>query len=385
MISVKQVWRWWVAGLALVLVLAACGGASSEEASPTEVEEPGATEDASVPDETSDTPETTDSADARAPDVSAMSSDEVSELLFGSFDIEDQAANEARFAEEERVRQEAVAQCMTAQGFEYSPVDYSQFDGFGPGSDLDPSSREYAETYGLGFSTFFEEQGFGGPGGVFVDPNQEYVEALSDSARDAYYAALYGEQPEFDPSFSDDDFEAQLEENPELFQPQGCEGEAFSESSSFGNLDRVYRELGDQLEEVFSRAESDPRIVAARADWAVCMADAGYTFSTTDEMYQDLDDRMQGVYSSQTFPGEDLSEDEFNALTDEERDELFSQESSYDEALLAEVNEYEIALALANFDCGGADYQAFSDVYAEYQQTFIEENLAAIQQILAEE
>ena len=62
------------------------------------------------------------------------------------------------------------------------------FSGFD--EDLDPTSREWAETYGFGFTTFAYEEAGAIEEDQWVDPNQGYVEGLSDSARDAYYAAL---------------------------------------------------------------------------------------------------------------------------------------------------------------------------------------------------
>ena len=51
-----------------------------------------------------------------------MAVEEVSELLFGTIDPEDQAAMEARFQQEERERQQLIAECMAEQGFEYTGV-----------------------------------------------------------------------------------------------------------------------------------------------------------------------------------------------------------------------------------------------------------------------
>lgn len=356
--------------IAAVLTLAGCGDTTTS------------------PDETADVPleagaDVENTPTAVADDSGAATADEIAELLFGFGDIEDAEASQARFEQEERERQELLAECMAAQGFEYVPVDYSQFATFaGPGGDLDPSSREFAETYGFGFSTF-DDQAFAEPAVDFVDPNQEYVEALSDSARDAYYAALYGQPPEIDESMTEDEINAMLEENPELFQPQGCEGEAFQSTSD--GLESVYTALSDQFEDLYQRVQADPRVVAWEADWASCMADAGYAFGSMEEIYDELSRRMEPLWASQD-PTAGMTQAELEALSPEEMEELFSSPSPMDQDLLDEMRTYELAVAVASFDCGGSDQdELFTEVFGEYQDQFIQDNLGTIQDLLAED
>jgi hypothetical protein len=355
--------------MAGVLILAGCGDKTTS------------------PDERADAPleagpdaETTPTAVAA--DSGAPTADEIAELLFGFGDIENAEAAQAQYEQEERERQELIAECMAAQGFEYTPVDYSQFAVFGPEGDLDPTSREYAETYGFGFSTF-EDQAIAEPAADFVDPNQEYVEGLSESASDAYYAALYGQPPEIDESMTEDEINAMLEENPDLFQPQGCEGEAFQSTSD--GLESVYTALSDQFEDLFQRVEADPRVVAWEADWASCMADAGYDFGSMEEIYDELSRRMEPLWASQD-PTAGMTQAELEALSPEEMEELFSSPPQMDQDLLDEMRTYELAVAVASFDCGGFDQdELFTEVFREYQDQFIQENLGTIQELLAED
>lgn len=317
-----------------------------------------------------------------------MTVDEITELLFPSFDQQDQAALEAQWEDQERERQILIAECMAEQGFEYQPVEYPGSSvSFGPGGDLDPTTREYAEEYGFGWSTtFFEDQEYmDDEFADWVDPNQEYVDGLSESAQEAYYLALYGEEPEIDPSMSEEEIDALFEENPELFGPQGCEGEAWQDSSPFGDAEKVWREFGDQLNDLYERVQADPRIVAVQDDWAECMAGKGYAFSSMDDMYMQLDERMQELWGEDAYvdPLADFTEEEIAELTDEDFEELFAG-PAVDEEVLAEIQAWEIAMAVDSFDCGGTTmFEDFEEIFGEYQDEFIEQNLDAIRAALA--
>lgn len=374
---------------ALLLVLAACGGAdgtadggnggsaASEEGA---AEDGGATGDGAdddgggsgdeVADDESEDGDGSDNPweDYSSPIASLLGFD-------AGFDAEEQ---EAEFLEQERQAQEKIRQCMAEQGWEYQPVDQSQFAYFGPGEDL--SIEEQALQYGYGFSTYFdEEEFFTGPD--FEDPNQEYVESLNDAERDAYYRDLYGESPEIDPSLSEEEIEEIFRD----FEPTGCQNTAYEEIYSQGEEQIFYETFGDQLEEMYQRIESDPRIVAEREAWSACMAEAGYPFSSQDEIYEELDRRMQPVYESQVFPGQDLSPEEIEAMSDEEREALFNQRPEFDEELLAEVQEYELALAAADISCPGTSFRpsdTYFEVLGEYEQAFIDENADQIREIL---
>lgn len=369
--------------LAVSLVAAACSATTS---APEDAVETGAEPNPTSTDNSTDDQEAADNADAAtASEPGSLSVDEAYELLFPNFDPADSADIEARFAEEERERQTLITECMAAQGFEYQPVDYGQNFFFGPGNDLDPTSREFVEKYGFGFSTYEEEFAVEEEAafeseeaaGAFSDPNQEYVDGLSESAREAYYAALYGDQPEFDPSFTEEEMEEAFEENPELFGPQGCEGEAYTETQ--GGQQAVYVALQDEMQDLFERMQADPRIAAWEQDWAACMADAGYTFTKMEEIYEELERRMNTIYESQD-PGAAVTEEEVEAMTPEEREAFFEEsQPEPDRALLDEVQAFEVEVALASFDCGGMDQNdLFTEIAGDYQRDFIEENLSTI-------
>ncbi len=323
--------------------------------------------------------------------TSDMSVEEITELLFPAFDETTAEEQQAQWEDEERQRQQIIAECMAEQGFEYIPVDYGDSFFFG-GIDegIDPTSREWAETYGFGFTTFaFEDEGFEEQAEEWVDPNQDYVDGLSEGARDAYYEALYGTPPEYDPSMTEEEYDQLFEENPELFAPQGCDGEAWEATNSYAQLDDVYFALSDEFDELYERVEADPRIAAFQQEWAECMAGKGHAYSDMEDMYEHLSERSNELwnYDDWVDPLEGMTDEEiqnlFDTATEDELDELFAGPEP-DPELQAEIQEWEIALALDSFDCGGtSQWEQWDEIYQEYQALFIEENLGAIQAALA--
>lgn len=331
---------------------------------------------------------TSDDGDTVATSAEDMTVDEITELLFPTFDENSIADQEAQWQDQERQSQALIAECMAEQGFEYIPVDYSSQISFGGVDEgLDYESREYAEIYGFGYFTwdlFGEEEAFEEGAGDFVDPNQAYVDGLSEGAQQAYYDALYGEQPDFS-GLSEEEIDQMYEDNPEMFQPQGCQGEAFEATNEFAQMQDVYLALEDAFEELYQRVESDPRVAAWQREWAECMSGKGHTFATVDEIYEALNERWETVYNFDDYqdPWENYTEEEIAALSEEELDELFKGPEPDAEAL-AEAQEWEIALAVDNFDCGGtSQWETFEEIFEEYQETFIEENLDTIRAALA--
>ncbi|MEM9464509.1 MAG: hypothetical protein AAGA90_04020 [Actinomycetota bacterium] len=407
---------WWTAVLALVvLVAAACGGSSDDDdgtevgAESTAAASTAATNDDGDGGEDSAEAETPadDGADDEASSASQtadddggdgsgtveitedMSVEEITELLFPTFDENSIEEQQAQWEDEERQRQQLIAECMAGQGFEYIPVDYGDQAFFGGIDDeIDPTSREWAETYGFGYTTFTFDEGEI-EADPWVDPNQDYIDGLSDSARDAYFAALYGTPPEFDPNLTEEEYDQLFEENPELFEPQGCDGEAWEATNSYAQFDDVYLALNDEFEELYERVEADARIASWQQEWAECMVGKGHAYADMDDMYEHLGERSNELWNYDEWedPTAGMTEEEIENLidtsTEEELAEFFAGPEP-DPELQAEIQEWEIALAVDSFDCGGnSQWELWEEIYAEYQQVFIEENLDAIQAALA--
>lgn len=301
----------------------------------------------------------------------------------------DPAAEQERFQAEQVQIQESIADCMADEGFEYIPFVPDEGDFFfGPFGDED----DFVETQGFGISTWIlndpylngdiSEEEFEDP--FANDPNSEIVEGLSEAEREEYYYVLWGDEPDFD---FENATEAEMEEFFSTWQPTGCQAEA--EQDVYAGQ-AFFAEFGDALDEIFERAEADPRIIAIELEWSACMADAGYTFSDSNEMYEYFSQRMEEVV---TWPepdfSEELEEPDFENMTEEEMDAFFAEQEDlwqpqYDEAELRALNDEEIATAIANRDCSVDSEDVWQEVMADLERQFLDENSEALEAFLDE-
>lgn len=198
--------------------------------------------------------------------------------------------------EQELAIQEAVVECMQAEGFEYQPVDYSA--QFGAETAEMPGTDEFGEKYGYGVMYFYElyELNPDESGGFqFEDPNQEYVSSLGQTEQEAYFAALYGDQEDV-MSEGDDVYVA-----PPIEQ-QGCEGKARFEV--VGADPWADPEISQSLDDYFQSLENDPGMSERNDEWLVCMQptlegiDTDVDATRPDDMYQ-VFDMMKAVATGQ--------------------------------------------------------------------------------------
>jgi hypothetical protein len=218
--------------------------------------------------------------------------------------------------------EDIVAACMQDQGFEYTPQDTSGTSQSVDEDDaLDWESLEFAQQYGYGATTWNEMPGNQGDADEYVDPNSDYVNAMSESEQQAYYEALYGAQPE-EPV----DEEAEPQEYD--WTTAGCQGKAQHEVYEEGQVwdDPEFKELTAAMSELYENVESDARMVAAYAPWVECMADEGYDFANPTEAQNSIYDVVN-----------ELPYDEETGMQDP--------------AKLAELREQEIATATADRTC----------------------------------
>ena len=294
---------------------------------------------------------------------------------------------EARFAEEERGRQELIATCMREQGFEYTPVNFDDASFFGDDEEgLEWGSDEWTAKYGYGISTLRFAQESVGPNLVghnfdFTldasnDPNQARLEDMSPSEQDAYYTALYGDTATFqqDPTLSE-------EETPDggdagFFELGGCQGEAYETDKT----SQFFQDFQDELDDLYRRAQSDPRLVDAQREVAECVVDKGHNFTTQQDLIDELEAGLSTIDDGFSDPTAGVSEEEIANLSPEELDELFNaavELSDEDKTKLADLQEREIAVASAVNECDGdsdENEQLFQEVLAEYEQRFLDEN-----------
>lgn len=275
------------------------------------------------------------------------------EDVYGEWD-EDKANAEAMEIEE------ATARCMTEQGFEYQPVDQSQSTFSFDTADQDPA--EYAAEYGYGFSlspepTAEEEAAME----EWVDPNQEYVEAMSESEQTAYYEALYGDMASME---YDEDAEM-----PEYDPAQaGCQGAAQEEVYGAQNALWESEEMvafNDATTQLYEDVEKDPRLADVTTAWAGCMAEAGFSgYATPQEAMDDMMERSNAMWETDSPEGP--SEEQMTEIQDLERDTAVADHACQQEVSYAET---------------------YQDVQRELEEAFVEEHadtLETIRDLVAE-
>lgn len=336
-------------GSAALLSAAACGSSSGPDAAaPAETGSGSATE----------APATTTTV-AENPDSEPESLD-----AFFGFDPNDPDASQEQFRQWEMRQQEAMARCMINQGFEYVPaVAPSEI------TAVDFNEESFARERGFGISTQYDVVDPNSAEG-FVNPNDAIVAAMSDSERNAYYTALYGEETDLeggeDPGFGG-----------------GCQGEAGREV--FGRAEEILRELEPMFDDMQQRVEADPRLADADRGWTACMSDRGYDYDDADDLFNkalpDLQARHQEIVGERN-PFDGWTEEqieEFYTRSEQEINAFFTQfeeqiRQNVDQEALDALREEEIALATANYECGEERREIVREVTAELEKKFIRDN-----------
>jgi hypothetical protein len=285
------------------------------------------------------------------PDKSPMT--EYYDAMYGGYDEKEAAAQQKEV-------EELVAVCMADEGFDYKPVDQSQYSSFST-DDEDRDTEEWVAEHGYGMNPTPEEQEkMNQQSSEFVDPNQEYVTALSPTEQEAYYAVLYGPGPT-------DEEMAAMEEGGDGYEynweTAGCQGEAQHEvtGDDLTQSDK-YKPLMDEINSIWEKQQKDPEIVKVQKAWAGCMADAGYPDFTVKE------DAMNQVNeASNAYWQEGVTEEP-------------------DEATKAQWRANEIDVALADFKCSKkVDYQK-TYLTAQYrlENQFIDDHKTELDAMIAD-
>jgi hypothetical protein len=289
-------------------------------------------------------------------------------------------ADDASLEEQQRQAEAEIEDCMAEQGFEYIPAGaVATAESI---QDMDPNSREYAETYGFGVSTESFSQDQVGPDllgyevrySVAEDPtntNEAMLEAMPEEERQAWSTALYGDTSLLvDDTLTAEELEAELAD----FEPSGGAGEAY------GSDNRFYLEFGDELEELDQRIRADLRMEELFQSVTTCVAEEGLEADPEGNYESAFYDRLAEIDSGQWVEPSDLglTEEDLEEMSPEEINQLPAPElSSSDKELLAEIQADEVELAVAVFDCGGGPgdwLELYSEVRVEYEQEFIDDN-----------
>ena len=244
--------------------------------------------------------------------------------------------------------QESIATCMTQQGFEYKPVvDSSATVAASNASGPQLGTKAYAEQYGYGMTASAAvDPSQADP----VDPNQAAIDAMSDTEKNAYRAALYGTG------------------NPKegyKWETAGCQGAAEHASIVATGMDENrYAALQEEMTAMDTSVNSDPRVSDVDAKWAQCMAGAGYTQLTAVGDAEGAID--QKVMQIKQAPYNNV--DPATVTT--------AQQAVIDAGVktqLAAFTPTEIKTAVADFTCrDDVKYtQTYQDVNTEYQRAFM--------------
>lgn len=267
--------------------------------------------------------------------------------------------DEDAWAEQQKKSEELVAACMSDEGFEYKPVDQSQGVMMTSEDFEDQNTEEWVAANGWGMvqtQADIDKMQSESEGEEFVDPNQEYVESLSATEQEAYYATLYGVPPAEEELGEDGSYEYNWE-------TAGCQGAAQHEVQGDTNYweDEEFAPLVESMGAMWEELQKRPELVELDAKWADCMADAGYS---------ELKKRNEASMAIS---------DEMNALYEE------SQGEQIDDAVLKELKEREIDMALADFRCAkDIDYNnvQLTAQFAQEEQ-FIEDHKAELDALIA--
>lgn len=368
----------------LLLVLAACGGGGGAEEEPST-------------DETTQGEETSDATSA--PEETSADGDPQSLGEFFGWENQDSEAMQADFRDQEARIQESIRQCMAEEGFEYQPM-MPPDEAFVVADDFD--QEEWTRTHGYGVTTWYgneEEMEAMGRGGEWVDPNQETVDVMSETEREAWYAALYGTQEE-----QEEDMEVEVdEETGETFYVStgfgaGCQGEAYeTEYGDQSQSQELWEELSPAMDEMYQRIEADARIVEANQGWSACMAESGYEVTTRNDLWetalQEFQTRFEelvGPNGGYADPMEGWTQEEIDAFfeekTQEEIDAFYKEaeeasRANVDMDAVRALQQEEIDMAVADMECSEGWDELYQEVSREYEADFIASNRDTLEQI----
>lgn len=235
---------------------------------------------------------------AQAKDAEADQPSPMSEY----FGWDDESYDPVTALAEQNEIESKVAECMRAEGFEYTPVEQNAED-WGIGSDDEDAElwkdpKAYGAKYGYGVVQGYldwevaeieaEADGTMGEEEYVPTGNDLYAESLSPAEQEAYYNTLYGGSIEVE------------EENGDISgypdpDDLGCYNTAQEEVQGSNQWNDPG--FSEEFEDLSAGMEDDPRLATAHRAWAECMGDtilgldlpAGFAVSGPDDMYQVFD------------------------------------------------------------------------------------------------
>ncbi|MHA7132329.1 hypothetical protein [Oerskovia turbata] len=251
------------------------------------------------------------------------------ESIHGDWNSEE---SQKKFEEQNRKAEELTAECMAELGFEYIPNDQSGGISWAPEDEEETDPVKYAAENGYGMTVqpeFTPEQEE--EMNSYVDPNQAYIDAMSETEMNAYYAALYGDMEGMEPDENG--------EMPELAPEQmGCSSKAYEEAS--GGEQELYESEDMQAFEeattkLYEDTAKDARMTEVVAKWVDCMADAGFDHESPDAAFEHFMNASNEMYSGDNPEGPD--EAELKELQELEKDTAVADQKCKEKVKYDEV------------------------------------------------
>lgn len=300
--------------------------------------------------------------------------------------IEDSIDQQAAYgAKEHEAVETTVSECMSGQGFEYTPTKwYGDDEEAAEETGPEWGSLDFAKEYGFGIASSpgsdeitedtveFEEDE------ATDDPNAAYIKKLSPSEQEAFYLALHG----FDESsisdtgnleFAEEGDNELLSAEETLAEPAvaGCYSEAESahrrdeDPYTVVYEDPAFQELWDSLDEFWENSE-DPKVVTTLdKEWKACMASRGLADEAADGRLN-VSAALEEAYEELTT-GEN---DEWNELTGKDAEDFTKREIkvAVPDAECALTTQYDVRLA---------------EAYNEQEQKFVDQHKAQLDALVA--
>lgn len=287
------------------------------------------------------------------------------EFVFSVFEDDDQDVTAHK--QYHLAGQSLVSDCMAEEGFEYIPFVRSVRTNRDSLSD-----EERTELYGFGYSTeiILPDQSFeqSEPAGLREpaepeDPNLAIIASLSATEQIVYRETLYGD-------VSDD-------------EAGGCQTAKFD--APVPPRLAVFDEFNAGFADANKRAQADPRMHQLLREWSECMERAGFPFSSRNDMFDDLSNRVdpfekmiqsqwdERIRLFESAPGGEISDLPADVQRVLESDPTIPPEhrGAFDSLV-----DYEISLAKGDLVC--SYFEAAGEIYDEYNKKYVDDNALAI-------
>jgi len=293
-----------------------------------------------------------------------------------------------RQADERSLRQEElIAQCMNEAGFEYNPNPNSNVTVVSGGDDdmWQPDNRDWVAQWGYGavnspwnarWEAEQEARAESGQEDTWFDPNSHLWDTMSETEMAAWQRALWGPPMEELPPGIWDSETGMILDNEAFNEHRGCSGWAWNivDADSPWQLTQQeeFRPLMDAMNDIWMNVQNDPQFLAIDAEWATCMANAGYPgFTRQADANNSIWDRQSEIQNNIDWENWDW--------------ETMGNVGPNSVPELAALGENEIELALADLDCRESvnfrERQEAIQFAAENQ--FIAEHRAALDALVA--